>query len=233
MNVKKIDKYSRPREKLIYKGLNSLSDSELLAIMLDTGTKELSVLELADKLIEDIGLNGLLNINYNDLSKYKGIKMRKACKLLACFEIAKRCFSKNNELIYIKDAFDCYKYIKDDYLFLGVERVIVVYVDAKLKIIKKTIFDNYDVAISSLPLKLIVKEAINYNAIGIFISHNHPSGECRPSNSDIKATISLYNALNNINIILFDHIIVTNDTYFSFDEEGLMKNIESDEINLL
>ncbi len=233
MNVKNINKIDRPREKLIYNGANNLTDSELLAIMLDTGTKEYGVLELADKLIEEVGLDNLINISYNDLSKFKGIKMRKASKLLACFEIAKRCIIKNNKSVYIKSAFDCYQYIKNDYLFLGVERVIIVYVDSSLKIIKKTIFDSYDVAISTLPLKLIVKEAINYNAVGLFLSHNHPSGNPHPSKSDIIATINLYNALKNINIILFDHIIATNDIFFSFNDEGILKKIESDEINLL
>ncbi len=213
-------------------GAGSLSDSELLAIMLDTGTKEYNVLELADKLIEEIGLDNLLNISYNDLSKYKGIKLRKASKLLACFEIAKRCMVKNNKASFIKSASDFYNYVKDDYLFLGVERVIVVYVDNSLKIIKKTIFNNEDVAIANLPIKTIIKEAINFNARGIFLAHNHPSGNFKPSKADLYATINLFNTLKNINIILFDHIIVSNNTFFSFDENGILKKIESDEISL-
>ncbi len=232
MNLKYIDKLDRPREKLIYKGPSSLTDSELLAIMLDTGTKDKSVLELADKLIEDIGLDKLLNVSYNDLTKYKGIKMRKASKMLASFEIAKRCMIKNNNYTYLKNSLDCFNYIKDDYLFLGVERVIVVYVDSTLKIIKKTIFDSYDVAISNLPIKLIVKEAINYNAIGIFLSHNHPSGNPKPSKSDMLATINIYNTLKSINIILFDHIIVAKDLFYSFNDELILKKIENGEISL-
>lgn len=232
MNVKNINKNDRPREKLIIEGPNKLTDSELLAIMLDTGTKELNVLELADKLIEEIGLERLLNISYNDLSKYKGIKMRKASKILACFEIAKRCIVKNKNTIYLKDSKDCYEYIKNDYLFLGVERIIVIYVDSSLKILKKSIFDSYDVAISSMPTKQIVKEAINFNALGIFLSHNHPSGNPLPSKSDLLTTINLYKTLKNINIILFDHIIVGDDVFFSFNDKGIMKKIESGELDL-
>ena len=233
MNIRNIECLNRPREKLIYKGSENLTDSELLAIMLDTGTKEYGVMELADKLINEIGLNGLLKSTYNDLSKYKGIKMRKATKLLACFEIAKRCIAKNNEKKKIKDASDCYEYIKSDYMFLGVERIIVVYVDNRLQILKKTIFDSYDVSLSTLPIKLIVKEAINYNAAGIFLSHNHPSGNPYPSESDVKATIKLHKTLKSLNVILFDHIVVSDDSYFSFDENGLLKKIESEEITLL
>ena len=232
MNVKNLKKIDRPREKLIYNGPSSLTDSELLAILLDTGTKEYNVLELADKIIEDIGIDKLLNVSYNDLAKIKGIKMRKASKLIASFEIAKRSMVKNNNYIYLKSSLDCFNYIKDDYLFLGVERVIIVYVDSNLKIIKKTIFDSFEVAISNLPLKLIIKEAINYNALGIFISHNHPSGNPRPSKSDILATINLYNTLKNINIILFDHIIVSDDLFFSFNDELILKKIENGEIIL-
>ncbi|MBR4495752.1 MAG: DNA repair protein RadC [Acholeplasmatales bacterium] len=232
MNVKNLKKIDRPREKLIYNGPSSLTDSELLAILLDTGTKEYNVLELADKIIEDIGIDKLLNVSYNDLAKIKGIKMRKASKLIASFEIAKRSMVKNNNYIYLKSSLDCFNYIKDDYLFLGVERVIIVYVDSSLKIIKKTIFDSFEVAISNLPLKLIIKEAINYNALGIFISHNHPSGNPRPSKSDILATINLYNTLKNINIILFDHIIVSDDLFFSFNDELILKKIENGEIIL-
>lgn len=232
MNVKNLKRIDRPREKLIYNGPSSLTDSELLAILLDTGTKEYNVLELADKIIEDIGIDKLLNVSYNDLAKIKGIKMRKASKLIASFEIAKRSMVKNNNYIYLKSSLDCFNYIKDDYLFLGVERVIIVYVDSSLKIIKKTIFDSFEVAISNLPLKLIIKEAINYNALGIFISHNHPSGNPRPSKSDILATINLYNTLKNINIILFDHIIVSDDLFFSFNDELILKKIENGEIIL-
>jgi len=232
MNVKNLKKIDRPREKLIYNGPSSLTDSELLAILLDTGTKEYNVLELADKIIEDIGIDKLLNVSYNDLAKIKGIKMRKASKLIASFEIAKRSMVKNNNYIYLKSSLDCFNYIKDDYLFLGVERVIIVYVDSNLKIIKKTIFDSFEVAISNLPLKLIIKEAINYNALGIFISHNHPSGNPRPSKSDILATVNLYNTLKNINIILFDHIIVSDDLFFSFNDELILKKIENGEIIL-
>lgn len=232
MNVKNLKKIDRPREKLIYNGPSSLTDSELLAILLDTGTKEYNVLELADKIIEDIGIDKLLNVSYNDLAKIKGIKMRKASKLIASFEIAKRSMVKNNNYIYLKSSLDCFNYIKDDYLFLGVERVIIVYVDSSLKIIKKTIFDSFEVAISNLPLKLIIKEAINYNALGIFISHNHPSGNPRPSKSDILATVNLYNTLKNINIILFDHIIVSDDLFFSFNDELILKKIENGEIIL-
>ena len=99
MNVKNLKKIDRPREKLIYNGPSSLTDSELLAILLDTGTKEYNVLELADKIIEDIGIDKLLNVSYNDLAKIKGIKMRKASKLIASFEIAKRSMVKNNNYI--------------------------------------------------------------------------------------------------------------------------------------
>ncbi len=233
MNVKNINKIDRPREKLIYNGANNLTDSELLAIMLDTGTKELGVLELSSLLINDIGLKGLLNISYNDLSKYKGIKMRKASKLIACFEIAKRCIKENNDKLLIKDAKDVYEFLKGDYLFKGVERLIIIYVNNALKIIKKTIFDSFEVGKTALPIKQIIKEAINYNAAGIFVSHNHPSGNPNPSRSDIFATASLYKTLMSINIILFDHVISVDDSYFSFEEEGIMKKIENGEITLL
>ncbi len=233
MDIKKINKLDRPREKLIYNGKESLTDSELLAIMLDTGTKELSVLELADKLIEDIGLENLLNISYTDLCKYKGIKIGKASKIIASFEIAKRSLIKQNNSIHLKSANECYEYIKNDYLFLEYERVEIVYVDASLKIIKKTKFESFEVSLTALPFKLIIKEAINYNAVGIFLFHNHPSGNPYPSKSDILSTYNLYKMLNGINLILFDHIIVSKKSFYSFNEEGLMKKIETDEINLL
>ena len=233
MNVKNIKENERPSEKLILNGPEHLSDSELLAIMLDTGTKELGVLELSSLLIKDIGLKGLLNISYNDLSKYKGIKLRKASKLLACFEIAKRCIKENNDKLLIKNAKDVFEFLKGDYLFKGVERLIIIYVNNALKVIKKTIFDSFEVGKSMMPLKQIIKEAINFNAAGIFLSHNHPSGDPHPSRADILATMSLYKALLSINLILFDHVISTDDSYYSFEEEGIMKKIENDEITIL
>ena len=212
-----------PREKLIKYGSESLKDYELLAIMLGSGSKEKSVFDLANDLINEYGLKRLFSMSFNELSKIKGIKHAKATKLMACFEIAKRCITISNNNIQFSSANIVYDFIKPDYLFLKTEKVTVVYVDAKCKLIRKISFDNFDVAHTSLPFRKIIGEAINNNAYGLFLIHNHPSGDVRPSKSDIESTHLMYNTLADIDIIMLDHVIVSDTKYYSFLEHNILK----------
>lgn len=212
-----------PREKLIKYGADSLYDFELLAIMIGSGTKEKSVFELANDLINEYGLKRLFSMSFTELSKIKGIKHAKATKLMACFEIAKRCITISNENIQFSSASIVYDFIKPYYLFLKNEVISVIFVDSKCRLINKLSFDNYEPAHATLPIKKIIGEAINNNAYGVFLIHNHPSGDVRPSKSDISTTNILYNTLTDIDIILMDHIIVSDTKYFSFLEHKILK----------
>ena len=212
-----------PREKLIKYGSDSLSDSELLAIMIGSGSKEKSVFDLSNDLINEYGLKRLFSMSFNELSQIKGIKHAKATKLMACFEIAKRCITISNENIQFLSASIVYNYVKPNYLFLKTEMITVLYVDSKCRLISKLSVNNYEPAQAVLPVRKIIGDAINNSAYGLFLIHNHPSGDVNPSKGDIAATHVLYRTLSDIDIMLLDHVIVSDTKYYSFLENKLLK----------
>ena len=209
-----------PREKIIKEGPNALTDGELIAIMLGTGTKEENVFMLAERISKNIGIERLIEMDFNELKNISGIGKAKATKLLSCFEIAKRyMISKNeNNIIQLLSAKDAYQYVKDDYMFLKYEAIIVLYVDVKCRVLKKAKFDNIDIARAEIPFRKIIKQAIDYCAFGVFIFHNHPSGDAHPSDADLENTLKLKDVLNNIGVALLDHIILGKGEYFSFND---------------
>lgn len=214
-----------PREKIIKEGPKGLEDSELIAIMLGTGTKEENVFELSKRISNEIGIENLIDMNFNELKNIKGIGEAKATKLLACFEIAKRYVDKKKELAinYLLSTSQAYEYVKNDYLLLKYEVIIAVYVDSQLGIIKKVIFDNYEGNKAIFPCRKIVKQALDYGAYGIFLYHNHPSGDVTPSDADIEITFQIKSVLKNVDVMLLDHIIVGKNGYFSFAEHKYLE----------
>lgn len=223
MKLKSIDKEERPREKLINKGVKSLSNSELLAIMLDYGTKEESVLDLSNRLIKEYGFSRLFYSSYSELKQIKGIKEAKACKLMALFEIARRIGEDNKRNITLNFPEDVFNYVKNDYLFYNIEMVSVIYIDKLCRVIGKKQFESNDPLKTIFPIKDIVAEALNNKAFGLFVVHNHPSGDLKPSKEDINTTKMLKNILDNLNIMLMDHIIIGKDNYLSiFNKISLM-----------
>ncbi|MBE6137485.1 MAG: DNA repair protein RadC [Erysipelotrichaceae bacterium] len=225
MNIKLLDTLDRPRERLIRNGAQALSDYELIAIMLGSGTKEQDVIELSINLINAYGLEKLLRMNYIELKKIKGIKEAKATKLMACFELARRCIKKENNIITLKDAESVYRYAKSDYMFLREENLMVIYVDIKCKPILKKIYSNHYVGSVEIPCREIIKDGLDVSAYGIFLIHNHPSNDLNPSSADIAATFKIRNVLKEVSIILFDHLIVSDISYYSFDENNILNKI--------
>jgi len=219
MKLGKLNKNDRPRERLINNGAASLSDVELLAIMLGSGSKEESVLDLSTRLIEKYGFKALFQMSYSELNRIKGIKEAKATKLMAAFEISKRCMRvSNDKKIKITNAKALYEYVKSEYLLVDYELLCVVYVNNSLEVIKKRTYSNLGPASVVIPVRAIVTEAIALNAYGVFLSHNHPSGNTMPSISDMDSTLELSRVLSNIQIKLLDHIIIGHDDYYSLEE---------------
>ena len=208
MKMNLIEKDNRPREKIINNGPFNLTDAELLAIMLGSGTKDESILDLSQRLINEYGLKELFNLNYNDLIKISGIKAAKATKLLATFEIARRAMKSIDNKIILKEAKDVFNYIKDEYILLNEEVLTVIYTNSRLNVISKDKFSNNEMAKVNIPYKIIVNNAINKKAFGIFLIHNHPGGNILPSNADIEVLNQLKNILKPLDIHLFDSIII-------------------------
>ena len=212
-----------PREKMIKNGIKSLDDYELLALLLDTGTKEESVFDLSKRLVDEYGFRKLFNMNYDEIIKLKGIKAAKASKLLSCFEVTRRIISDEVNELKLDDASTIFKYIYPDYYLLEYEMLSVIYVDHKLTVIKKDKYSEKSKDAIKMPIKDIIKNALNIDAYGIFLVHNHPKGSLYPSDNDIKATMDLLNICNDIEVHLFDHLIISRGMYYSFAESGCLK----------
>ena len=219
MKIDDIDINDRPREKLINNGASSLSNIELLAIMLASGTKSEGVLELSARLIKEYGFSRLFDMSYYELKSIKGIKEAKATRLMALFEIARRIMKekkpKSSELITSTDVFN---YIKVSYQLLKTELLSVIFVNAACSAIDIRCYSDESPSDCLVPFRRIVNEAINLHAFGIFLVHNHPSGDLTPSRGDIESTKTLINILKPLNIHVFDHLIVNGDRFYSFSD---------------
>ena len=218
MKIEDIKKDDRPREKLINEGPKNLSEVELLAIMLSSGTKNESVMDLSKRLIDDYGLERLFRMNYKELERISGIKMAKATKLLATFEIARRILSSNVNDIILSNAGEIFRYIRGEYSFIEYELLTVILVNPKLQVIDKRFYSNNRQDLISLNIKEIMTYALEKNAYGLIIIHNHPGGNIKPSNSDINATMDFISASKLLGIHFLDHIIISDDKYYSFSE---------------
>ena len=220
MKLKELISEDKPREKLLKKGAEYLTDSELLAIILRTGNKSESVTELSNRILKRIGgVKNLKNMTINTLTQIEGIKLGKASSILASFELAKRAL-KNDEPIKFKNTIDMYNYIKNDFLYELQEKFIILLFDKQFKLIKKCeVFKGTIDAVNVYPRE-IFKEALKENASFIVLAHNHPGGEVMPSVQDDEITKILVKNGQLIGIKVIDHLIVTPNSYFSYYENA-------------
>ena len=207
-----------PREKALKYGFSSLSDAELLAILLRTGTKELNVKDLALKILNEMNtLNGLKNSRISKLASIKGVGVVKAITILAALELGKR-LNKDKMIkpIKIRETKDVYQLYKDELRNDYQEKFMAIFLNNQnIVLASKILF----VGISNQSLiepKIIFKEAMLYNATRLIVLHNHPSGNPTPSKEDYLVTDQIKNAGLLLNIKLIDHLIIGKDDYFSF-----------------
>lgn len=222
MKLKNMKQDDRPRERLIHFGAEALTDYELLAIMLGSGSKEQSVIELSMMLIQEYGLNRLLRMNFMELKQIKGIKEAKASKLMSCFELAKRCIKKEEGTANLSTSKGVFEFCKSDYMFTETEKLMAIFVDCKCNVLHKIFLGQSDSSVVTVPTREIIRYGLSCNAFGVILVHNHPSGEIEPSRSDIEATKRIEEVLLEINIHLLDHLIVGGDKFFSFLDSGLL-----------
>ena len=226
MLIKEMNEKERPREKLNLYGANNLSDEELLAIILKTGTKGKSAKDLAISLIENVG--GVLNLKYlttNSLKNLKGIGIVKKIELLAILELGKRIYLEKpkTKKKYINPKFI---YSDNKNLFYGLkqEYFYVFYLDTKKNLIERKLLFMGTINKSVVHPREVFKYAYILSASGIICMHNHPSGDVMPSNSDIELTKTLIEIGRIQGIDVLDHLVVSDTNYFSFYENGLMEN---------
>ncbi len=211
-----------PREKLMKLGPQSLTDVELLAIILRTGTKEKNVIELSREILKKFSPQQVSRKTFQELLEFKGIKQAKACQIVTLFELSRRLSNKKQlKKFKINSSQELYEYLYPDFANLTKERLMLVLTDTKNQIIRKEWFTDGGLNYSVLDSREIIKKVLDYDAFGFFLIHNHPSGDCKPSQEDLNITIKLKEAAELLNIRLMDHIIIGDD-YFSFYESDLL-----------
>ncbi len=215
----------RPREKMLQKGCSALTETELLAIIIGSGTKNESAVDLAKKVLASANnnLNELGKFTINDLKKIKGIGQVKAITLQAMFELGKRRnvaeVRINNSISSSKEIF---VYMQPKIGDLQHEEFWVIYLNHKHAILGARMISSGSVTNTLVDTKIIASHAISFMATGIILCHNHPSGNCRPSQEDKKITLKVIEAMKLLDCELIDHVIVSGNNYYSFIDDGLL-----------
>jgi DNA repair protein RadC len=215
----------RPREKLIQKGTASLSDAELLAILISSGTKEKSAVDLGRELLAMVNnnLNSLGKLSINDLKKLHGIGSARAVTIAAALELGRR--RKLAEVPDVpqikcsKDVADIFQPLLSD---LSHEEFWILFLNRSNRVINRMKLSQGGISGTVTDVRLVMKKAIEYLASGIIVCHNHPSGNLNPSESDSKITQKIKDAGNMMDIQLLDHLIISDKDYYSFADNGLI-----------
>lgn len=217
MKLKNYPIEERPREKAIHYGIESLNNIELLALVLRTGNKQESVMELAQRLVNEIGgFNYLQNTNYHQLVQINGIKQAKAVEILAVIEMARRLDKRPLSMSIIKEPRDGYELVKKQLLFEQQEKVIILCLNSRLEVVReKTVFIGGN-NLSIISGRELFKEALICGSNRVMIVHNHPSGNPEPSTEDIEATKRLYKMAKELDMDVIDHLIIGRDKFYSF-----------------
>ncbi len=212
-----------PREKLLDYGVETLTDYELLAILLNTGTKEESVIEIAKKLSLKYNLQRLSGVSISQLKNEYGIGQAKACKIISCFELGRRIrLPDRNDKIVIRSAEDVANMLLPNTQHLEQECLIAIFLNTRKRVInKKKIFIG-SLSESIINPREIFKFALEESAAAIILAHNHPSGDPTPSESDLKSTRELIKAGKVMGIEILDHVILGKNNYWSLNENGLI-----------
>ena len=222
--IKDLPLLERPVERLINNGVESLSNEELLSIILKTGTKEKSVKELSLEILKNYDIHELLNINLESIVKIKGIGNIKAATLLASIELGKRMNKKIDTLnnIIINNSEKVFAYFNDLFKNKTQEYFYCLYLDNRKKVIKNKLLFIGTLNYSTVHPREIFKEADLSSATSIICIHNHPSGSVKPCNNDIELTNNLIKVGMLLGIKIDDHLIIGKDKYFSFYENNLI-----------
>lgn len=219
MKVKEMEVEQRPREKALRYGLESLSDLELVALILQSGNKNRSVFEIAsDVLKENEGLSKLMSMHVNTLMQIQGIREVKALQLLASVELSKRVIRSKVYHASIMRPEDVIEWFEFEYGSMPQECFIALYLDTKSKLISHRVLFKGTLNESVVHPREVFKEAFLQNANSVLLAHNHPSGDCTPSKADFEVTYKMVHVAMTMGVNLIDHIIVGQNQYYSFKE---------------
>lgn len=214
----------KPREKLMLKGKSALSDAELIAILIGSGSRNESAVDLSKRILASVeNLNALGKLSLKQLMEFKGIGEAKAITIIAAMELGRRRRAEETpELAKIsssKSAFDILQPIIGE---LPHEEFWILYLNNSNKVIWKSQLSKGGITGTVVDTRIVLKTALEQNAVAMILAHNHPSGVLTPSEADKTITRKLKAAAETMEISVLDHLIVTEKSYFSFADEGIL-----------
>jgi DNA repair protein RadC len=222
--IKDLPVQERPRERLLQYGPEYLSNRELLAILLETGTRNQSVFALADQLIAHFGsLRALACATYEEMAEIKGIGPAKAARVIAAFELTKRLSNSSLEVReVIRSPQDAADIVMDEMSLLDREHFVILMLNTKHAVIAKKVVSIGHLNASLVHPRELFKDVIKKSSAAVILVHNHPSGDPTPSEDDIRVTQRLCEAGRLLGISVLDHIVIGDKSYVSFREQGLI-----------
>ena len=220
--IKDLPKVDRPREKLEKYGPERLSNSELLAILLRTGSEGINVVELANKILKKFSSDGISKANVKELKNTFGLGSAKACEVVACFELGRRLL-QNKQSVLILEPKDVWKELKD-IRDNKKEHFVIFYLDSRSQEIKREIISVGSLNANLVHPREVFEPAVRNLAAQFVIAHNHPSGNPEPSKEDLEITQKLVESGKILGIEMVDHIIVSKDSFVSLREKGVIND---------
>lgn len=224
-SIKHWSEDDKPREKLMLKGKIALSDAELLAILIGSGSRNESAVDLCKRILasNENNLNQLGKQSIQQLLQFKGIGEAKAITIIAALELGKRRrLEEAKQLTQIKSSKDVFEHMQPLIGDLQNEEFWVLLLNNSNKIIQKIQLSKGGLTATLVDVRLLFKQALEHFATAIILVHNHPSGQLKPSDADKNITRKIADAGNVLEIKLLDHIIVTEHDYFSFADDGIL-----------
>lgn len=226
LSLKKRSPDDQPREKMLDHGKSSLATAEIIAILIGSGTKDKSAVELSREILVAVSndLDKLARLTVHDLMKFKGVGVAKAVSIMAALELGKRKERQSLKVedVAIKSAKDIYGYVKDRFQDLDHEEFHVVLLNRANKVKSIELISKGGISGTVVDGKIIFKKALEQSASAVILCHNHPSGNTQPSRSDIEVTKKIKSFGNMIDMPVLDHLIVADSGYLSMADEGLL-----------
>lgn len=223
LNINQWAEEDRPREKLMRLGAEGLTNAELLAILIGSGSTTESAVDLMKRLLNECGnnLNTLGKKSISDLMEYKGIGEAKAITILAACELGKRRqHEKAQERERMDNSMAIYNYMLPKMQDLDIEEAWVLLMNQNYKLIKAERLSRGGITETAVDVRMIIKQAVLCNATIVAITHNHPSGSTRPSKDDDRLTERVKKACEVMRLFMADHVIVTDGSYYSYRDQG-------------
>jgi len=219
MKIKDLPKFDRPREKLEKYGVKKLTEFELLAILLGSGIEGLNVIQLSKKILDTIQKIGIKKITLEDLLKTKGLGKAKASQILATVELGQRLQTdKRRRILSAEDVWNSCTDIRDS----KKENFVAFYIDTQNCLIERQIISIGTLDASLVHPREVFEPSVRLSASSVILAHNHPSGNCDPSQDDIGITKRLTEAGKILGMEIADHVIVAKDKFLSFKEQNLI-----------